>query len=108
MWGNFPGPIEPIILLVGGGSFAGIAQFVYLKRQDTNAGKFLAYWVTGLVLSLIPTWLTFVFLGRALSISVSWPAEVALSGLLIGGFAALVSGCVLRETLQEFREERIG
>ena len=104
LWGNIPGPVEPIIVLVGGGSLAGVAQFILLRRQNVNATKWLGFWIVGLVLSLIPTALVFMLLGGPLEVSLSWPVEVGLSGLLAGGFAALVSGNALLECLSKLTQ----
>ena len=91
LWGNIPGPAEPIIVLVGGGSLAGVFQFMVLRRHGINAAKWLLIWIAGLIFSLVPTALVFMLLEGPLGVSYSWPVGVALSGLLIGGFAALVS-----------------
>jgi hypothetical protein len=95
MWGNIPGPVEPIILLVGGGSLAGLAQFFHLRRRNIDATKWLGLWIVGLIVSIVPTGLVFMLLQGPLAVSLSWPVEVGLNGLLVGGIAALVSGNAL-------------
>jgi hypothetical protein len=91
-WGNIPGPAEPIITIVGGCSFAGMFQYVILKRNQIRAAKWLGVWIVSLIFALVPTALIFILLEGPLQISISWPVQVALSGFLIGGFAALFSG----------------
>ena len=101
IWGNIPGPVEPLTLLIGGGSLAGVAQFTLLRRQNVNASKWLGFWILGLVLSVIPTALVFTLLAGPLGVTPSWPVEVGLTGLLVGGFAALVSGKALMQCLPQ-------
>lgn len=104
LWSNFPGPVEPIIILVGGGSLAGILQYLVLRRQRIHAPRWLALWIGGLALSLVPTALIFMSL-EGLDVSVSWPTEAFLSGFMVGGIGALVSGRALFANLSE-RPER--
>ena len=97
-WGNLPGPIEPIILLVGGGSLAGFAQYLFLKRRHEYAVRLLTLWIAGLLISLLPTAAVFVLLLPAIGVTLSWPAEVLVNGLLVGGFAAAISSAIWGRT----------
>ncbi len=94
LWGRIPGPAEPIIIVVGGGSLAGILQYLALRRQGIVASKWLALWVGGLVASLVPTALLFMSL-EGLGLSPSWPMEVFLTGFVVAGVAAWISGRAL-------------
>jgi hypothetical protein len=89
--GRIPGPVEPIIATVGGGSLAGIVQYMVLRRQGIHASKWLVLWVVGLFASLVPVTLVFMSL-EALGVSLSWPVMVFLTGLMTAGVAALISG----------------
>jgi len=100
LWGRIPGPAEPIILLVGGCSMAGILQYLMLSRQGVRAGKWIALWISGLVASLIPAAILFMAL-EGLGIVISWPTEVFLSGFMVAGVAAWISGKVLFVALLE-------
>ena len=91
-WGGTSLPIEPIVNLVGGGCLAGIAQFLYLRRLNIKAGKWLGLWILGLILSIIPAAVIFTLLYDVWEISLSWPAEVMANGFITGAVAALVSG----------------
>lgn len=51
--GGHPAPIEPILIAAGGGSLAGLYQWLYLRRRGIAAGGWLARWVGGLVLGVI-------------------------------------------------------
>jgi hypothetical protein len=99
IWGNIPGPIEPLIITVGGCSLAGIFQYILLRRNQIRAGKWLGIWLGSLILSIVPTAVVFMTLEGLLGIDINWPAQVALTGLLIGGFAALFSGQIFLKTL---------
>ena len=92
--GIIPGPVEPIIATVGGGTIAGIFQYLMLRRQGINASKWLILWAVGLVASLVPMVILFVALDE-LKISINWPTEVFVNGFIVGGVAALVSGRAL-------------
>ena len=96
--GILPGPVEPIIATVGGGTFAGIFQYLMLRSQGISASKWAIRWVVGLVVGLLPMVVLFITL-EELNISISWPAEVFFSGFIVGGVAALVSGRALFRTL---------
>lgn len=89
--GRIPGPVEPILATVGSCSVAGYLQFRMLRTQGVVASRWLVLWVIGLVLSLVPTALLFMSL-EALSVPLSWPVEVFLSGFPVAGVAALISG----------------
>jgi hypothetical protein len=94
LWGRFEGPVEPISLLVGGGSLAGILQHLALRRQGVHASKWLTLWITGLVASLVPVAIFFMSL-EGMGVSISWPAEAFLSGFMVAGVAASISGKAL-------------
>lgn len=99
-WGGTPAPIEPIANVVGGGSLAGVAQYLYLRRLNIEAGKWLGLWVLGLVLSIIPVGLTFTLLYGPVGVSLSWPVEVAINGFIAGAAAALISGAAFFKALR--------
>ena len=98
--GAIPGPVEPLIVTVGGSSFAGAAQYLLLRKRGINASKWLLLWIGGLVASVIPTWGLFMSLS-ALGIPLNWPVEIFLSGFVAAGVAALVSATALFAALPE-------
>ncbi len=100
LWGGIPGPVEPLIILVGGGSLAGILQYLALRRQGIHAPKWIVLWIAGLVASLVPTALLFISL-EGLGVSLSWPPEILLSGFMVAGVAAWISGKALFAALSE-------
>ena len=101
LWGEMAGPVEPIIVLVGGGTFVGVAQTIYLRRNGVFATKWLAVWIVGLILSVLPNALIFTALGN-LGLSLPWPVEVLIMGIVTGSVAALVSGRLLLARLESY------
>ena len=95
--GNIPGPVEPIIITIGGSSFAGVVQYFLLRKRGIIASKWLLLWIVGLILSLVPVALFFEFIGGP--IGLSWPLEVFINGFLVGGVAAWISGKALFKVL---------
>lgn len=51
--GGHPAPIEPILIAVGGGTLAGLLQWLYLRRRGVDATRWLGHWFGGLVAGLI-------------------------------------------------------
>ena len=105
--GAIPGPVEPIIFMVGGGSFAGICQYLTLRRQGNHAGKWLRLWLGGLVAGIVPLALLMISL-EAIGLAPSWPLEVFLNGFIVAGVAAWISGKALFAAFSEFQDSRIG
>jgi hypothetical protein len=100
--GAIPGPVEPIIVTVGGGSFAGIVQYLSLRRQGIVTPRWLLLWVGGLVAGIVPTAFLMIAL-EGLGLAPSWPLEVFLNGFIIAGVAAWISGKALFAALPEAR-----
>jgi len=100
LFGAIPGPAEPIIWTVGGGGLAGVLQYLALRRQGIHAPKWLIRWILGLVASLVPTALLFMSL-EELGVSLSWPMELFLSGFMVAGVAAWISGKALFAAISE-------
>ena len=88
--GRIPGPVEPFIVTVIGGIFAGIVQYFWFLKKGIKLKKWLYLWIIGLIFSVVPTALFFTFIPIS-----SWPLEVFINGFIIGGFASLVSGKAL-------------
>ena len=91
LWGRIPGPVEPILITVGGCSLAGGLQLLILRREGIESMKWFVLWVAGLVASLLPAALMFASIEGA-GVVLSWPVEVFLSGFPVAGVAALMSG----------------
>lgn len=104
LWGHIPGPVEPIFITVGGGTLAGILQYLLLRRRDVVATRWLVLWIGGLVASLAPLVLAFILLEKVLGLSLSWPVELGLNGFVVAGVAALISGRALFAVLSSPRD----
>jgi len=96
--GNIPGPVEPILATIGGASLAGIVQYLMLRRRGVVASRWLVLWILGLVVSLVPSTLFFMSLGRA-EIFQSQLFQVFFMGFVTAGVAAWISGKVLLDAL---------
>lgn len=100
-WGGTEAPIEPIVNIVGGGSCAGIAQYFYLRHRSGQAGRWLALWITGLVISVIPTAAFFMIFVGKLGMTFSWPVEVIINGSINGAVAAAASAAAFYHSLKK-------
>jgi hypothetical protein len=47
--GPHAGPIEPLMISIGGSTTAGLAQWLVLRRRGVLANRWLAFWVVGVV-----------------------------------------------------------
>ena len=61
--GGHPAPIEPLLIGVGGGVFAGVYQWLYLRRRGAVSVRWLALWVGGLCAGAITGALVLTVLG---------------------------------------------
>lgn len=103
-WGDTAAPIEPIVNVIGGGTFAGVAQYFYLRRQSIYANKWLVFWIAGLIVSIFPRAAFFILFPTIMDISFSWPVEVFINGSINGAVAAAISGAVFFRTLGTAKE----
>lgn len=109
--GPHAGPLEPIMIALGGGSLAGGFQWFYLRRQGTDATKWLLLWIVGIVLGIAAAAATLTVvdvvlrpgLERVLTPEaleeVGLVLFFAVYGSVVGGVAGLVSGRRMSATL---------
>jgi hypothetical protein len=102
--GIIPGPVEPILFTVVGGSLAGVCQYQALRRQGIAASRWLVRWLVGVVGGLVLTAAFFVSVEGA-GMALGWVLEVFFSGFWVAGVAALVSGRTLFSALSSARPE---
>lgn len=100
--GIIPGPVEPILFTVVGGSLAGVCQYQALRRQGIAASRWLVRWIVGVVGGLVVTAAFFMSVEGA-GIDVGWLLEVFFSGFWVAGVAALFSGSTLFSALSSGR-----
>ena len=112
--GPTSGPVEPIMIVLGGGSLAGLLQWLYLRSEAIAHGRYLAYWVGGLALGAVLAVPVMIGIGTVLGDAIrrleaatphlSWGLEIGLFGVIFGAVAGWLSGRGLREIFARARE----
>ena len=108
--GPHAGPIEPIMIVLGGGGLAGLFQFLWLRSQDIHAAKWLGMWITGILAGIVVAVAFLIGLGKLMSGAIahleenlpkiSWAIELGIFGSVVGGVAGWISAKALQESLQ--------
>lgn len=110
--GPFRGPVEPIMIALGGGALAATYQWLYLRRQGSGSAKWLGLWTAGLAagiavsvaviitieLTLLPTLLG-LFESEAIAGLVDWSIFLIIYGVIVGAAAAWASRRALLDAL---------
>lgn len=93
IWGDIPGPVEPLTIVGGGLIGTAAVQWILVSNGTKGFFRWLVLWSIGLALGML------VYMGSySLSDSVkilystSWAAEVGMIGFLAGSLAAATSG----------------
>lgn len=94
IWGDIPGPVEPLTIVGGGLLATGGFQLLLLRRRGVQATRWLGLWILGLPLGMIVTAVVVIGTGEMVGYP-PWALEVALIGFFVGGTAAAVSGKTL-------------
>lgn len=112
--GPTTGPVEPIMIVFGGGALAGLLQWLYLRSHATADWRYLAFWIVGLVVGVAMAVPAMIGIGmvagdairrlEAAAPHISWGIEIGLFGLIFGSIAGFVSSYGLREVLTRRRE----
>lgn len=108
--GGHPAPMEPLLIGVGGGGIAGAYQWLYLRKRDIVATKWLALWIAGLcvgavVAAVVLTLLGFLgplvrsVLSESRLFAVSQFVFYLVYGPTVGAAAGLLSGRAIMEAL---------
>ena len=108
--GPHAGPIEPILIVLGGGGLAGLFQFLWLRSRDIRAAKWLGMWIAGILTGIIAAVAFLMGLGKLMGGAIayleenlpqiSWAIEMGIFGLVVGAVAGWISGNALKETLK--------
>ena len=100
IWGDIPGPVEPLTIVGGGLMGTAAIQWWTVRKGGKSAFKWLVLWGVGLLLGML------VYVGSySLSDSVStlystsWATEIGVIGFLVGSLAAATSGHTLYQLL---------
>lgn len=51
--GPYMGPVEPVMIALGGGGLAGVFQWLRLRRQGVDASRWSMLWIAGLALGVV-------------------------------------------------------
>jgi hypothetical protein len=118
--GPHAGPLEPLMISIGGSTIAGLAQWLVLRRRGVLASRWLAFWIVGVVVgvgaavaavmgleiatqSLIDRTLTGV-----MAQAVPWSMMLLTLGLVTGAVAGAVSARALSSSLRGAGNRRAG
>jgi hypothetical protein len=113
--GGAPGPLEPLLIGLGGGGLMALMQFLYLRSRGIKSARWVGWWMlgiaTGILTSFIFIYAYEYFLIDSLKKAVSPMAFLVLDWLsfilpyftLIGFFAGLFSAKPLYRSLQQVK-----
>ncbi len=101
-WGKIAGPVEPIVITLGGGSLVAVLQWLYLRRLGFRASRWLGRWVGGLAVSQLIAIPLFIFLEDVLGLLIPWGLGLTIFGVLLG----IVAGAMSRRALFEALDSR--
>jgi len=104
-WGKIAGPVEPIVITLGGGSFVGVLQWLYLRKLGFRASRWLGRWTGGLAVGLLIAMPLFIFLEDVLGVLIPWGPSLAILGVLLGSVAGAMSRQALFEALDSRQVE---
>lgn len=110
--GPHAGPIEPLMISIGGSTTAGLAQWFVLRQRGVLATRWLAFWVIGVVVGVgvavatviglqaivslfVPTFMPTSVVAQALA----WGTMLLILGLVAGAVAGAISARALSASL---------
>lgn len=113
--GPTTGPVEPLLIVLGGGCLAGVLQWLYLRSHASADWRYPVFWSVGLVVGVALAVPAMIGVGmifgdairrlEAAAPHVAWGIEIGLFGLIVGSIAGLVSSHGLREIFRR-RQDR--
>jgi hypothetical protein len=104
-WGKIAGPVEPIVITLGGGSFVAVLQWLYLRKLGFRASRWLGRWTGGLAVGLLIAMPLFIFLEDVLGVLIPWGPSLAILGVILGTVAGVMSGQELLAVLDGNKAE---
>ena len=101
IWGDIPGPVEPLTIVGGGLVGTAAAQWIMAVKKDRKDGfKWLALWSIGLALGMLAYLASYLLSDSVRTLYTrSWATEVGTIGFLAGSFAAAMGGPVIYRSL---------
>jgi len=118
--GGAPGPLEPLLIGLGGGGLIAVFQYLYLRSAGIKNGKWIGWWILGILTGIIASIpflaLYEIYLIEMLKSSLSpmafllvdWLSFILPYFTLIGFFAGLFSAKPLYRAIEKTRQDEIG
>jgi uncharacterized membrane protein len=109
--GPHAGSLEPLMITIGGSTFAGLAQGLVLRQRGVRASRWLAFWIVGVVvgvgvavaavigLEIATQGLVDRTLTGVVAQAVSWSRMLLTFGLVTGAVAGAISARALSSSL---------
>ena len=112
--GPTAGPVEPLMIVFGGGALAGVLQWLYLRSHAGADWRYPAFWMLGLVAGVAVAVPAMMGIGTVVGDAIgrlarsaprmAWGIEIGLFGLIFGSAAGFVGSYGLREIVPGGRE----
>lgn len=111
--GGAPGPLEPLLIGLGGGGLMALMQYLYLRSTGIKSGRWVGWWILGIVTGIFTSLIFIIafeyFLIDVVRQSVSPMAFLMINWLsfvlpyftLIGFFAGLFSAKPLYRAIEQ-------
>lgn len=102
IWGDIPGPVEPLTIVGGGLIGTAAVQWIAVRKGRKGGFKWLLLWSIGLVLGMI-VYVSTAWFSESVwkTYATSWATEVGVIGFLTGSMAAATSGRMLYRLLSQ-------
>lgn len=93
IWGDIPGPVEPLSIVGGGLVGTAAVQWIMVSNRKKGLFKWLVLWSIGLALGML-VYVASYSLSDSVKIlySTSWATEIGVIGFLAGSLAAAATG----------------
>ena len=102
IWGDIPGPVEPLTIVGGGLVGTAACQWIMVKKNGKGGFKWLALWSIGLAIGMLVYVASYSFSDLVSTLySTSWATEVGVIGFLAGSFAAAMSGHTIYQSFSK-------
>jgi len=113
--GGAPGPLEPLLIGLGGGGLIALMQYLYLRSTGVKNGKWVGYWILGIVTGIIAS-IPFIILYELLLsekvtpllspmalLITEWMSFILPYFTLIGFFAGLFSSKSIYKAIEQIQ-----
>jgi len=97
-----PLPIEPLVITLCAGVFAGTLQW-WGERRSPSASRWLRAWIAGIVAGVVAGYAVMTLMSR-LDIAIPFPLDMGVFGAVVGGIAGAISAAAMRVKLATSQE----